>query len=78
MTRWSDLCPGDSICVRRNDTTVTQGKVDLVSGDGSVLWIHTGAGAGRMLFLKEDGFSVHKLGYAPINTLITQGRIKPH
>lgn len=52
---WTRLAPGDKVYLVEDDATDVSGWVDAVAEDGSVLWVHMEAGAGRRLFSPRQG-----------------------
>ena len=55
---WTVLAPGDSVLIVDNDAPNLAGRVDAVTEDGSILWLHLKEGAGRRLFTRTDGAGV--------------------
>jgi hypothetical protein len=55
---WTDLQPGDQIVLRRHDSPEIAGEVDIVSEDGTFLWLYQEGGQGRMLVHQSDQFEI--------------------
>lgn len=55
VRNWTTLTPGDRVYLVEGEATVVSGWVDTVTEDGSVLWLHMEAGAGRRLFSPAQG-----------------------
>jgi hypothetical protein len=51
---WAMLTPGEQVFLVNNDEAELSGRVDTVTEDGSVLWLHLADGAGRRLFTRTD------------------------
>lgn len=58
---WTVLAPGDSVLIVDNDALNLAGRVDVVTEDGSILWLHLKEGAGRRLFTRTDGARVWRV-----------------
>ena len=62
---WTMLVPDDGVVIVENDAPALSGRVDAVTDDGQILWVHVEAGAGRRLFTRADGTLVWRV---PVNT----------
>lgn len=58
---WTGLVPGQKVFVLAEGARELCGKVDAVTGDGAVLWVHLDGGAGRRLFTRTDGGRVWRV-----------------
>ncbi len=58
---WTELRPGDRIIITSPWTPRWDGEVDLVTNDGSILWVHLEAGRGRILVQQSDGHQVWRM-----------------
>lgn len=58
---WTRLTRGESVLVVENDAPELAGRVDDVTEDGLILWLHLEAGAGRRLFTRADGVLIWRL-----------------
>jgi hypothetical protein len=52
---WTTLAPGEWVFIVDNDAPELSGRVDTVTDDGQILWLHLEAGAGRRLFTRTEG-----------------------
>lgn len=52
---WTSLQPGERVVSVERDAHELQGQVDVVTADGTILWLHTDSGAGRRLVSLLDG-----------------------
>jgi hypothetical protein len=52
---WASLTEGEQVCVAQENGSEFYGRVDAVTEDGSVLWVHLAGGAGRRLFARSEG-----------------------
>jgi hypothetical protein len=53
---WAVL-PGEEVQIRKHGQNVSQGRVDAVTGDASVLWIEASGASLRTLFEKSEGYT---------------------
>jgi len=51
---WATLAAGEQVILVDNDETEFSGRVDTVTEDGSILWLHLADGAGRRLFTRTN------------------------
>jgi hypothetical protein len=58
---WTRLACGESVLIVENDAPELAGRVDVVTEDGLILWLHLEAGAGRRLFTRADGVLVWRV-----------------
>lgn len=58
---WTRLAPGESVLVVESDAPELAGRVDVVTEDGLILWLHLEAGAGRRLFTRFDGVLIWRV-----------------
>jgi hypothetical protein len=58
---WTSLQPGQSVLFIESDARQLRGRVDAVTKDGTVLWLHMDAGGGRRLFTRLDGGLVWRM-----------------
>lgn len=56
---WTRLSQGDLV-VLENSSELVGGRVDDISLDASVLWLHLEQGRGRRLFLQADGYTAFR------------------
>lgn len=59
---WTSLEPGEKVSFVDRDGHELQGHVDAVTEDGTILWLHIDAGAGRRLVSRLDGGLVWRVG----------------
>lgn len=52
---WTSLQPGERVVLVERDAQELQGQVDAVTDDGTILWLHVDAGAGRRLVSRLEG-----------------------
>jgi hypothetical protein len=52
---WTMLAPGEWVFIVDDDAPEFYGRVDAVTEDGQILWLHLKAGAGRRLFTRTEG-----------------------
>lgn len=52
---WASLTAGENVCVVPENGAELSGQVDAVTEDGTILWVHLAAGAGRRLFARSEG-----------------------
>jgi hypothetical protein len=55
---WAKLSRGETISLYKGPEFIASGKIDMLAGDGSLLWIIQDEGRGRSLFLREDDFII--------------------
>lgn len=58
---WATLALGDDVCILPEDGPEVSGRVDAVTEEGTILWLHLAAGEGRKLFLRSEGLVVWKV-----------------
>lgn len=58
---WTTLEPGQLVIVLEEDAREMRGRVDTVSEDGDVLWLHLEGGMGRRLFTGTGGDRVWRV-----------------
>ena len=61
---WTMLVPDDGVVILEKDAAEVFGRVDAVTDNGQILWVHVEAGAGRRMFMQTDGTLVWRL---PVN-----------
>jgi hypothetical protein len=66
---WTTLTPGEEVYIVEDDGLESCGRVDAVTGDGSILWLYMNDGAGRRLFMRSDGGLVWLVPANPSVTL---------
>lgn len=59
---WTELGPGDRIIISSPWIPGLTGEVDVVTEDGSILWVHLEDGRGRILIHTTDP---HRIWRAP-------------
>lgn len=52
---WTELEPGQLVVVLEEHTYELHGRVDTLTEDGEVLWLHLEGGGGRRLFTNSGG-----------------------
>lgn len=58
---WTKLARKDDLeLVHRKGKTLTSGRVDMLSLDGSVFWLIQDNGKGRAMFLPDDDVTVFR------------------
>ena len=55
---WATLALGDDLCILPEDGPQLAGRVDPVTEECTILWLHLAAGEGRKLFLRSEGLVV--------------------
>lgn len=60
------LVPGQKVFVLEAVGRELYGRVDAVTEDGAVLWLHMDAGAGRRLFTRTEDGRVWRLTGDPL------------
>lgn len=58
---WTTLAEDDVIHVVAENGLELSGRVDAVTEDGAILWLHLAAGAGRRLFTHSEGGLVWRI-----------------
>ncbi|WP_104044411.1 hypothetical protein [Arthrobacter sp. ZGTC412] len=58
---WTTLEPGQLVVVREEFAREMRGRVDTVTEDGDVLWLHLEGGGGRRLFTGTGGDRVWRV-----------------
>lgn len=61
---WATLRTEENVYILPENGHELSGRVDAVTEDGAVLWLHLAAGEGRKLFLRSEGFVVWRI---PVN-----------
>lgn len=51
---WTTLLTGEEVHILSENAVQLSGRVDTVTQDGEILWLHLSAGAGRKLFLRAE------------------------
>jgi hypothetical protein len=67
ITNWSSLSRADEVEIYKDGEIMAEGRIDMLSMDGSVLWLHKVTGNDRSLFLRSDGLRVYRLSGRPKN-----------
>ena len=57
---WCSLSRTDEVEIYNHGRVMTSGRIDMLSLDGSVLWLQQDEGKGRALFLHSDGLRVYR------------------
>lgn len=52
---WTRLAPGDQVLMVEKYTPGLSGRVDAVTEDGEILWLHLSNGRGRRIYMRADG-----------------------
>lgn len=65
VSNWSTLAPGTNVQIRQNGQILAAGHIDMMSIDGSLLWLRQAADNQRTLFLKSDPVKLYR--YQPDN-----------
>ena len=58
---WAMLAPGEWVLLVGKDSAELSGRVDTVTEDGLILWLHLKNGAGRRLFTRTDAMLTWRL-----------------
>lgn len=51
---WAALATGQKVYIVQENGEELSGRVDAVTEDGTVLWVHLAGGAGRRLFTRSE------------------------
>jgi hypothetical protein len=65
---WTMLAPGERVFLVKNNAAELSGRVDTVTEDGSILWLHLEDGAGRRLFTHTDSVLTWRVSESRSNT----------
>lgn len=57
---WTILAPGEQVLLVDDNATELSGRVDTVTEDGSILWLHLD-GVGRRLFIHTDSVPIWRI-----------------
>lgn len=57
---WIYLNTGDKVVVHRQREARCSGRIDEVSDDATILWIHLDHGRGRILIFEGDGSMISR------------------
>lgn len=60
IANWCKLSKDDRVDIYNARGSRTTGRIDMVAGDGSILWIIQDEGRGRALFVHEDGVKIRR------------------
>ncbi len=60
IANWCRLSKGDTVDIFGTHGALASGQIDMLSCDGSMLWIIEDEGRGRTLFLYDDGVRVRR------------------
>lgn len=60
IPNWAQLARADEVTIHHHGEEIASGRIDMLSMDGSVLWLIQDAGCGRALFLYSDGAKVFR------------------
>lgn len=60
IPNWTKLARADEVAIYQHGEEIASGHIDMLSMDGSVLWLIQDAGRGRALFLHSDGAQVFR------------------
>lgn len=67
LTNWSSLSRADEVEIYKDGEFIAAGRIDMLSMDGSILWLHKDTGNDRSLFLRSDGLRVYRRSRRPKN-----------
>jgi hypothetical protein len=64
---WREVAPGHDVSLYKKGQGPFHGRVDDVTPDGAILWVHLAEGRGRRMFAQEEGchLTVNWTGAAP-------------
>lgn len=68
VPNWTKLARADQVAIYHHGEEIASGHVDMLSPDGSVLWLIQDQGRGRALFLHSDGPKVFRRPTATATT----------
>lgn len=60
IPNWCLLSRTDQVEIHNHGQVITSGRIDMLSLDGSILWLQQDEGKGRALFLHSDGLRVYR------------------
>ncbi|VXC24069.1 hypothetical protein ARTHRO9AX_220324 [Arthrobacter sp. 9AX] len=55
---WSTLETGDQVQILRDGAVIDKGTIDVVTPDGTVVWLWMANGMGRAMLLASDGITL--------------------
>ena len=58
---WTMLAAGEEVYIVQENAGELSGRVDAVTEDGTILWVHLAGGAGRRLFTRSEGGHVWRV-----------------
>ena len=58
---WTMLAAGEKVYIVQENGWALAGRVDAVTEDGTILWVHLEGGAGRRLFTRSESGCVWRV-----------------
>lgn len=58
---WTILAAGEEVSIVQESGAELSGRVDAVTADGAILWVHLAGGAGRRLFTRSESAYVWRV-----------------
>jgi hypothetical protein len=58
---WTTLAVGDDVHILTENTVHLSGRVDTITHEGEILWLHLSAGEGRKLFLRSENVAIWRI-----------------
>lgn len=61
---WQEVSPGHEVSLYKKGQGHFHGRVDDVTPDGSIMWVHLANGWGRRMFVRAEGYhlTIHWIG----------------
>lgn len=56
LPEWGEVSPGHQVSLYKKGQGHFHGRVDDVTSDGSIVWVHLAGGRGRRMFARADGY----------------------
>lgn len=53
---WQEVSPGHDVSLYKKGQGHFHGRVDDVTADGAIIWVHLAGGWGRRMFARADGY----------------------
>lgn len=56
LPAWREVSPGHDVSLYKKGHGHFHGRVDDVTSDGAIVWVHLAAGQGRRMFAQAEGY----------------------